>query len=88
MLPRLAAEGKERLNANDWGKERDMRIQRLVGEIVLGVLLIAQVGFSSLAFHASGPAQKSGYSRSMKELRHRFNADKGKVRLFMLLSPT
>lgn len=40
------------------------------------------------AIPKASPAQKSGYSTDLKELRERFNADRGKVRLLMLLSPT
>jgi hypothetical protein len=35
---------------------------------------------------SSSPVQKSGYSTDLNELRAKFNADKGRVRL--LMSPT
>ena len=55
---------------------------------VLGVLLITLFGFGAQRFYQSSPSQKLGYSADLNELRKRFNADKGKVRLLMLLSPT
>jgi hypothetical protein len=55
---------------------------------VLGVLLIGLFGFAAQRFYRSSPSQKEGYSADLKELRKRFNADKGRVRLLMLLSPT
>ena len=55
---------------------------------VLGVLLIALIGFGAQRFYKSSPSQKSGYTADLSELKQRFNADKKKVRLLMLLSPT
>jgi hypothetical protein len=54
----------------------------------LGVLLAAVFVFGGERFHMSSPAQKSGYSTDLNELRAKFNSHKGKVRLLMLLSPT
>ena len=48
---------------------------------VLAVLLIGLLGFGAQRFYRSSPSQKEGYSADLKELRERFNADKGKVRL-------
>ena len=53
-----------------------------------GVLLIGLLGYGAVRIYKSSPSQKSGYSIDLKELRDQFNADKGKVRLLMLLSPT
>ena len=39
-------------------------------------------------FYKVSPAQKSGYSTKLKDLQAKFNADKGKVRLLLLLSPS
>ena len=55
---------------------------------VFGVLLIALLGFGTQRFYRSSPSQKAGYSADLSELKQRFNADKKKVRLLMLLSPT
>ena len=64
-----------------------MTKQRLFIATVLAVLLAAFV-FGGERFHKSSPPQKSGYSADLNDLRTKFNADKGKVRLLMLLSPT
>ena len=51
--------------------------------IVAGVLILGLAGLVAYQF-TGGKA----YSTDMKELRAQFNADKGKVRLLVLLSPT
>ena len=60
----------------------------LASVTVLGVLLIGLLAFSGQRFYQSSPPQKLGYNSDLKELKKRFNADKGKVRILMLLSPT
>jgi len=62
--------------------------RRFFAAMVFGLLLIGLLGFSSQPSHKSNLSQKSEYNTDLKELRKRFNADKGKVRLLMLLSPT
>ena len=63
-----------------------MNSRRLAGATVVGVLLIGSFGFGAQRFYYSSPLQK--YSTDLTELKKRFNADKKKVRLLMLLSPT
>ena len=55
---------------------------------VLGVLLIGLLGFGAQRFYQSSPSQKEGYGADLNELKKQFNAEKKKVRLLMLLSPT
>lgn len=57
--------------------------RRKIWLIVAGVLLLAFAGV--VVYQFSGGKQ---YSTDMKELRAKFNADRGKVRLLVLLSPT
>lgn len=62
--------------------------RRFFAALVFGLLLTGLLGFSAQRSRKSNPSQKSEYSTDLKELRKKFNADKGKVRLLMLLSPT
>ena len=71
-----------------WGKEFDMTRQRFLMAIVMGMVLAGVFVFGGERFYQSRPAQKSGHSTDLNKLRAKFNADKGKVRLLMLLSPT
>ncbi len=51
--------------------------------IVAAILLLALAGLVAYQFTGGKP-----YSSDMNALRAQFNADKGKVRLLVLLSPT
>ena len=64
-----------------------MNKQRLLIATAVSVLSAAFV-VGGERFYNSSPSQKSGYSNDLNDLRTKFNADKGKVRLLMLLSPT
>lgn len=57
--------------------------RRKIWLIVAGGLLLVFAGV--VVYQFSGGKE---YSTNMKELRSTFNADKGKVRLLVLLSPT
>ena len=61
--------------------------KRFVETITLGILaaLLALAGGCS---KKASPPPKLSYSTDLKELRDRFNQDKGKVRLLLILSPT
>ena len=57
----------------------------ILGVILLGLLIF--VGYQFMGGKKTSPAQAS-YSTDLQKLRVDFNADKGKVRLVLLLSPT
>lgn len=65
-----------------------MTKQRVLIATTLGVLLAGMLVFGGERSYKPSPPQKAGYSTDLNELRARFNADKGKARLLMLLSPT
>ena len=65
-----------------------MNSVRFAGATVVGVLTLGLLGFGAQRFYYSSPSQKEGYSTDLTELKKQFNADKKKVRLVMLLSPT
>lgn len=59
--------------------------------LILGLFLLALagfVGFTLLRDLFPSSDQQSRYSASLSELRNRFDQDRGKVRLVLLLSPT
>ena len=64
-----------------------MTRQRFFMATALGLLLAVFVASDGRLYNST-LAQKSGYSTNLNELRAKFNSDKGKVRLLMLLSPT
>lgn len=59
-----------------------------IGALLLVLLLAALEAFGALRYQRSSLSQKSGHSSDLNELRARFNQDKGKVRMLLLLSPT
>lgn len=65
-----------------------MNSRGLLCVTVLGILLIGLGAFGAQRLYDSSPSQKQGYSTDLTELKKRFNGDKKKVRLLMLLSPT
>ncbi len=65
----------------------------LFGVVLLGIVALAANPYPqprkvSARVASSATKDDKLYSTDMKELRTRFNMDKGKVRLLMLLSPT
>ena len=56
--------------------------------IALAAILIALLVLAGACSNKSNFPQKLSYSTDLKELRDRFNTDKGKVRLLLILSPT
>jgi hypothetical protein len=65
-----------------------MTKERVLIATTLDLMLTGVIVFAGDGFSRSNPTQKIGYSTDLKELRARFNTDKAKVRLLMLLSPT
>ena len=70
-------------------KTPDKMIQkRFVQAVGLGVLVVALFLIIGACAKNSSLPPKVSYSSDLKELRDRFNNDKGKVRLLLILSPT
>lgn len=73
-------------------------MKRRLEATVLGLILIAIVALAAYPYlrtksnsqskDVSEKVNDKGYSTDMKELKAKFNRDKGKVRLVLLLSPT
>ncbi len=61
---------------------------RFLAAITLGLLLTGVLVFARAPFYKSSSTPTEGYSTDINELRGKFNRDKGKVRLLLLLSPT
>ena len=64
-----------------------------MGAVSQTALAIALVILSACSQKTSAPQKasvvtKPGYSADLNELKERFNADKGKVRVLLILSPT
>ena len=62
--------------------------KQFVGPIGLGLLVIALCVIAGACTKKSDPPPKLSYNTDLQELRKRFNEDKGKVRLLLILSPT
>lgn len=62
--------------------------KRKVEAIIMGVLLLGLAIFVGYLFVGSNSTETANYSADLEKLRMDFNADKGKVRLVLLLSPT
>lgn len=62
---------------------------RKIEAVILGVLLLGLAAFLGYQF-MSGNKQSGqvNYSTDLQKLKNDFNANKGKVRLLLLLSPT
>ncbi len=73
-------------------------MKRRLEATLLGLILIAIVALAAYPYlraknnspgkDISQKVNDKGYSANMKELKDKFNQDKGKVRLVLLLSPT
>lgn len=63
--------------------------KRKIEAIVLGVLLLGLIAFVGYQFMSGkNQTEQMNYSTDLQKLKNDFNADKGKVRLVLLLSPT
>lgn len=62
---------------------------RKIEAVILGILLLGLVVFLGYQFMSGNKTSDSAsYSTDLEKLKNDFNADKGKVRLVLLLSPT
>lgn len=62
---------------------------RKIEATILGILLLGLVVFVGYLFIGGNKtSEQANYSADLEKLRTDFNADKGKVRLVLLLSPT
>jgi hypothetical protein len=63
--------------------------KRKIEAVILGVLLLGLAAFVGYLFIGGNKTtEQANYSADLEKLRADFNADKGKVRLVVLLSPT
>ena len=62
--------------------------KRFVGAIGLGAVVVALLLIAGACSKKSYSAATVSYSTDLKELRDRFNKDKDKVRVLLILSPT
>jgi hypothetical protein len=62
--------------------------KRFVGSIGLGAVIVVLLLIAGACSKKTSSPPPASYSTDLKELRYRFNKDKGKVRLLLILSPT
>lgn len=62
--------------------------KRFVGAIGSGALVVALLVIAGACSKNTNSPPTVSYSTDLKELRDRFNKDKDKVRLLLILSPT
>ena len=62
--------------------------KRFVGTIGLGAVVVALLLMAFACSKKTNSPPPASYSSDLKELRDRFNKDKDKVRLLLILSPT
>jgi hypothetical protein len=62
--------------------------KRFLGPIGLGAVVVPLLLIAGACSKKASSPPTASYSTDLKELRDRFNTDKGKVRLLLILSPT
>jgi hypothetical protein len=62
--------------------------KRFVGAIGLGAVVVTLLLIAGACSKKASSSRTVSYSSDLKELRDRFNRDKDKVRLLLILSPT